>query len=33
MVLFIISFMTVIIPLLYWIFTGNDFIEIKDKIL
>ena len=33
MVLFIALSITVIIPILYWVLTGEDWIELKDEII
>lgn len=33
MILFIAVSFTVIVPLLYWVITGEDWIDIKDSIL
>ena len=32
MVLFICISLTVIVPVLYWVFTGEDWVELKDEI-
>ena len=33
MILFICLSLTIIIPILYWVFTGEDWIELKDEII
>ena len=33
MILFICLSITVVIPILYWVFTGEDWIELKDEII
>ncbi len=33
MVLLIASSITVVIPLIYWVITGNDWIELKEEII
>ena len=33
MILFICLSITVVIPILYWVFTGEDWIKLKDEII
>ena len=33
MILFICLSLTILIPILYWVFTGEDWIDLKDEII
>lgn len=32
MILFICLSLTLVVPILYWVFTGNDWLDVKDEI-